>query len=117
MSIKIDEKKSYLCAICRVNHISEKRACELFEGSGDSHLDGDMHGFDPNTYSNYRIEGGKLLVKRPNQHWNSDIKTRLNKLLYKLEKEPPIGGICTQYLENPIVLSLMKHIQFENKSR
>lgn len=116
MSLKIDEKKDYLCAICKTNRISEKRVCELFEGSGSS-FDGDIHGFDPNTYTNYRMEGGRLLAKRPDQHWNSDIKTKLNKLLNKPEKEPPIGGICIQCLENPVVLSLMEHIQFKSKSR
>lgn len=116
MSTKIDEKKDYLCAICRKNSISEKRVCELFEGSGSS-FDGDIHGFDPNTYDNYRIEGGRLLAKKPSQHWDSDITTRLNKLLNKPKKETPIGGICTECLENPVVLSLVEHIQFENKSR
>lgn len=116
--------KVYLCIICKTNTISEKRVCHWFEPSGDPHLDGDIFGFDPNTYTNYEIEGGRLFAKKPNQHWVSDATIRLSdtiirikELQKKLEKEAPIGGICTQCLENPIVISLAEHIQFQNKSR
>ncbi|MBI2063187.1 MAG: hypothetical protein HYT61_03040 [Candidatus Yanofskybacteria bacterium] len=115
MPTKIGEEKNYLCAICRKNQISKKRICELFEGGGG--FDGDIFGFDPISYTDYRIEGGKLFAERPDLFWESDTKRKLDELLKTPKKEPPIGGICTECLKNPIVLSLMEHIQFENKSR
>ncbi len=112
MSRKRDEKKDYLCSVCKKNLISEKQECELFEGTGSA-TDGDIFGFDPNIYSNYKIEGGRLFIKRPDACWDSDIKLRLLELLNKKPEKPPIGGICNECLKNPIVLSLIDHIQFE----
>lgn len=111
MSTKRDEKKDYLCAICKKNLISEKRECELFTGTGSA-TDGDIFGFDPNTYTNYRIEGGKLFEKRPEIYWDSDIKLRLLELLNKKPEKAPVGGICNECLKNPLVESLAGHINF-----
>ncbi len=119
--MKITQRRVWLCVMCENGLIVEMRIQEPYEGGGGSFA-GDMFGFDASKYSDYSVEGGKLLEFKPDNNWENPefeaTKEKLGKILGKEQPPkplPPAGGICDKCLQNPVISRLGRNLRFLNR--
>ncbi len=89
-----DQVREYRCATCYVNFVIDKRIQHTVEEV----LTGDTLNCNLDSYSDHRVEGGELFVSRPDIEW---VSLALHSLKIKSNRtDTPIGGVCTQCLED-----------------